>query len=191
MNESLFRFLNNMAGQNVFFDKLVWFSAEFLAFSVFIVLAYFVIKARGKRQAAIKNSVIILFTALLAWACADVIKYVFSNPRPFLVLDSVNLLFEHGSYDSFPSGHTTIFVAFASSFLFYSRRLGLVMLFLAFVMGVSRVISGIHWPIDILGGFLLGGGFALLVQYSYLKYQERYGRPEHRVFDMENEGKKL
>ena len=178
MNESLFRFLNNLAGQNDFFDKIVLFSAEFLILSVFVVLAYFVIRARGNRQVAIKNSVIIIFTALLAWACADMIKYIFSNPRPFLTLDSVNLLFEHGGYDSFPSGHTTIFVAVASSFMFYSRRLGLVMMFLALITGVSRVISGVHWPVDILGGFILGGGFALLVQYSYLKYQERYGKPK-------------
>ena len=123
MNESVFRFLNNLVGQSVFFDKIIWFCADILVFAVFIALAYFVIKAKDKRQAAIKNSVIILFTALLAWACADVIKYVFSSPRPFLVLDSVNLLFEHGGYDSFPSGHTTIFVAVASSFMFFSRSI--------------------------------------------------------------------
>ena len=191
MNESLFISLNNLVGQSVFFDKIIWFCADILVFAVFATLAYFVIKAKGKRQVAIKNSVIILFTALLAWACADVIKYFFSNPRPFLVLDSVNLLFEYGGNDSFPSGHTTFFAALATMFLFYSRRLGLLLLFLAFVIGLARVAAGIHWPIDIMGSFLLGGSFALLVQYSYLKYQERYGKPDCRVFKTEKAGKKL
>ncbi len=191
MNESVFRYLNNFVGQNEFFDNVIWFCADILVFAVFVALAYFVIAARGKRQIAIKNSVIILFSALLAWACADVIKDIFSSPRPFLVLDSVNLLFKHGGYDSFPSGHTTFFVASAVMFIFYIRRLGLFLLILALVTGTARIAAGIHWPIDIVGGFLLGGGFALLVQYSYLKYQERYGKPEHRIFDTENENKRL
>ena len=185
MNESVFRSLNNLVGQSVFFDKIIWFCADILVFTTFIALAYFVMVARGKRQNAIKNGVIILFTALLAWACADVIKYVFPSPRPFLVLDSVNLLFEHGGYASFPSEHTTFFAALATMFIFYSRRLGFLLLFLAFVIGFARVTAGIHWPIDIMGSFLLGGSFALLVQYSYLKYQERYGKPENRIFDTE------
>ncbi len=191
MNESIFISLNNLVGQSVFFDKIIWFCADILVFALFVALVYFVIAARGKRQIAIKNSVIILFSALLAWACADVIKYVFPSPRPFLVLDSVNLLFEHGGYDSFPSGHTTFFVALATMFIFYSRHLGFLLLFLAFVTGLARVVAGIHWPMDIMGGFLLGGSFALLVQYSYLKYQERYGKPKSRIFDTENEGKRL
>lgn len=174
MNESLFRFLNNFAGQSDFFDKIIWFCADFLVLAVFFVPAYFIVISKNKKK-AIASSVIILFSALLAWAFADVIKYVFSSPRPFVVLDSVNLLFEHSGNDSFPSGHTTFLVAFAVSFMFYVCRLGILMLFLAFVVGTARVLSGVHWPIDIVGSFLLGGSFALLVQYLYLKYQKHYG----------------
>ena len=134
MNESLFRYLNDLVGQSEFLDKVVWFCADFLALIIFFVLAYFIAVSKNKKK-AIASSVVILFSALLAWAFADVIKYIFPSPRPFVVLDSVNLLFEHGGYDSFPSGHTTFMVAFAVMSVFYVRRLGLLMLILAFVTG--------------------------------------------------------
>lgn len=181
MNESLFRSLNSLAGQNDFFDKIIWFCADFLVLIIFFVLAYFVAVSKNKKK-AITNSVIILFTALLACAFADVVKYIFPSPRPFVVLDSINLLFEHGGYDSFPSEHTTFMVAFAVISMFYVRSFGILMLTLAFVVGMARVISGVHWPIDIVGGFLFGGSFALLVQYFYLKYQKYYGALDRPCF---------
>ena len=181
MNESLFKFLNDLTGQSDIFDKIIWFCADCLVLVIFIVLVYFIIVSNNKRK-AIANCVVILFSALLAWAFADVIKYVFPTPRPFIVLDSVNLLFEHGGYDSFPSGHTTFMVAFASMFTFYSRRLGILILFLALIAGTARVMSGVHWPIDIAGSFMFGGCFALMVQYLYLKYQKHYGIPERLCF---------
>jgi len=186
VNESLFRFLNNLVGQNYFFDEVVLFSANFLIFSVIIALVFYVAKSKEGRGFALKNSAVILFTVLTAFVCAEVIKNQFPSSRPFVALDSVNLLFNHGGYDSFPSGHTTILSAFAFAFMFYSRPLGLIMLLVAFITGIARVISGVHWPVDILGGFFLGGFFALLMHYLYLEYQKHYGKPERKVFDIEN-----
>lgn len=36
----------------------------------------------------------------------------------------------------------------------------------ALLMGLARVAAGIHWPIDVLGGIILGCGMALLAQGS-------------------------
>jgi len=185
MNESLFRFLNNLVGQNYFFDEVVLFSANLLIFSVIIALAFYILKAKEGKEVTLKNSAVVLLTVFTAFACAEVIKNQFPNPRPFVALDSVNMLFEHGDYDSFPSGHTAILSAFAFALMFYSRRIGLIMLLVAFITGIARVMSGVHWPVDIIGGFLLGGFFALLTHYSYLEYQKRYGKPGRRVFDIE------
>ncbi len=60
----------------------------------------------------------------------------------------------------FPSGHTTTTVAMATvvTILFRRRRRGLVALawLAAITVGYSRMYLGSHWPLDVLGGIVLG-----------------------------------
>jgi len=37
-------------------------------------------------------------------------------------------------------------------------------MFFAFLIGIARIIAGVHFPIDILGGFILGAGIAYLIK---------------------------
>jgi len=57
---------------------------------------------------------------------------------------------------SFPSKHASFVFALAAASFFIGRRFGLWMLLLALLTGVSRVYVGVHYPGDILGGFILG-----------------------------------
>ena len=58
---------------------------------------------------------------------------------------------------SFPSGHITFIVPIALTVWLMSRKRGSWFLLGAVLIGVGRVAVGIHWPSDILGGFLIGG----------------------------------
>lgn len=86
-------------------------------------------------------------SAGLAWLVSNFIKnfFYFHRPFPLRLMDG-----------SFPSLHTA--VAFAISFAIYRRlpKFGLALLFLSSSIGVSRVVSRIHYPIDILTGAVLG-----------------------------------
>ena len=66
---------------------------------------------------------------------------------------------------SFPSGHATFFSALATALYFYHKRLGLWFGLGAVIIGLARIISGIHYPADILTGFGLGMLIAGLVAY--------------------------
>jgi undecaprenyl-diphosphatase len=78
-------------------------------------------------------------------------------------MEEVRVLFQYGGADSFPSGHATTYGALATSAYFYSKRLGLVFGNVALLIGFSRIALGIHWPFDILTGFIIG----FLVSYMY------------------------
>jgi undecaprenyl-diphosphatase len=86
---------------------------------------------------------------------------------------------------SFPSGHATR-TAFMTVLAIYllvrwlgARRAGpiaLALVALALTAGWSRVYLGYHWPLDVVGGFLLGGGAAWIA--IALLAPARLGRPE-------------
>lgn len=98
----------------------------------------------------------------LSGAASSILKEIFGRARPDVVphLDVVSSL-------SFPSGHATnVMVTYLLAALLIAqtrRPLWLVLaILLAGAIGASRPLLGVHWPSDVLGGWLWGAGFALL-----------------------------
>ncbi len=153
MNQDIFHFFNNFAFQNELLDTLIIFFADWLIWwLVFIVIALFFLK-----KISFKSILRIFATAFLAWLVSKIIKHFYYSPRPFILLEDVKTLFTHGLNDSFPSGHTTFTSALAVATCFYaSHKIGFWFFLGAILIGLSRIVVGIHWPFDILGGLILG-----------------------------------
>ena len=88
---------------------------------------------------------------------------LFFRPRPFTT-QAVHLLFYHNTDSSFPSNAATLAFALAFAVFIYWRKLGWIMLALATFQGLARIVVGIHHPLDIIGGALLGLAAALAVR---------------------------
>lgn len=73
---------------------------------------------------------------------------------------------------SFPSGHVAFFLLFGMVFAFYfsSWIIFLIVLGLSVIMGISRLILGVHFPTDIIFGFI----FAFLYALLYLGWTQVY-----------------
>lgn len=107
------------------------------------------------------------------------LKDFFQTPRPYLVDSRVRSLMEDtgGGY-AMPSGHTqnaTVFWFYLATLV---RRWWLVGLILAGVMvalvALSRVYLGLHWPQDVIGGFLVGLAF-LFVAWVGFRFWDNSG----------------
>ena len=123
--------------------------------------------------------------ATLIAACsvfvAESIKLVVSRPRPSI--DLVEVIRELAS-TSFPSGHvmTTTAICGFLAFLSYTllkrswERDALIVVFAALIglMGVSRIHQGHHWFSDVVGAYLLGSLWLLLVIEIYRRGKTRY-----------------
>lgn len=157
MNETFFHLINDFAGRGGIIDGLGIFLAD--GFSIVIVfLAVFFIT----RSFAAPDKWKILALAALAAAVArlgivEPIRHIYFHPRPFAELEEiVQLINYNASTSSFPSGHAAFFFAIATVIWFYHRPAGYVFFALAFINSLARIFVGIHWPLDIIAGFVVG-----------------------------------
>ena len=105
----------------------------------------------------------VFFSGGLVIIIDQLLKFLIQSPRPFLALTDVLPLFSETGY-AFPSGHAAFFSALALALFFISQKIGYAFMFFALLIGLSRIIAGVHFPVDILGGFLLGFGVAYFVK---------------------------
>lgn len=155
---------------------------NFVVTFVTLAVAGFLFLAR-KPHAAAFVLVAVLGAALLGFAA----KLGFDRPRPDLVPHGVVV---HTS--SFPSGHAA---GAAATYLTLGallarfqphRRLKVYVITLAaavtVAVGVSRVYLGVHWPTDVLAGWTLGSGWALLC-WAVAQVLQRRGTVEGEADD--------
>lgn len=93
-------------------------------------------------------------TCAAGWIGAFIVKHLFQVPRPFIAMHVIPLFPESGF--SFPSSHVTIFAALSVVMWKLDRRLGIVFSICTFFIALSRMIIGVHYPLDVLGGAVLG-----------------------------------
>lgn len=101
-----------------------------------------------------------LFTSVLfAVLGMGILKALVRAPRPFQVLESIDgKRLETATGYSFPSGHTTTGAAFytALALTFKKRPVSILCAVMMALVGLSRLYLGVHWPIDVFAGLLLG-----------------------------------
>jgi 2-O-(6-phospho-alpha-D-mannosyl)-D-glycerate hydrolase len=119
-------------------------------------------RARGGRR-GLWVALTVFVGMVLAWATAESAKHVFQRERPFLAIPDAAkpLISEPGSY-SFPSGDTALAFGAAVAFGQCFPRFRPFALLLAFAVGLSRVFVGVHYPLDALGGAIVGIVWGLL-----------------------------
>lgn len=162
MNGTLFLFFYSFAHQSLVLDQLIVFLAVYFPYLV-IVLAGATLLFKYKSW---REFLIVFFTSGLTWILAYFLKDLIRLVRPPLFFNEVQALFLADGY-AFPSGHAAFFFALAVSIFFFHKRAGYWFLFFAALISLARIMAGVHSPLDILGGFVLGALFAYLVKYIY------------------------
>jgi undecaprenyl-diphosphatase len=135
------------------FDALMYFftqAGSALVLVPLVVVVFGLLMRRGKRAPATFWAVSVAGAVLINFLC----KQAFGRIRPDLWVSRV-----HETTYSFPSGHAmaSMAVATALTFLLWKTRWRWIMLaggaVFVFMVGVSRVYWGVHYPSDILAGW--------------------------------------
>lgn len=161
----VFYLLNGLAGKSSLLDGVIVFCASYLAYlliAVLLVLVFF--SAYSNRQ---KWELLIVAgaTGIIArFGVAELIRYFYHRPRPFLALPDVHQLLTDPAW-SFPSGHASFFFALSTAVYLYNKKWGMWFFLATLLITVSRVIAGVHYPSDIIGGAFIGIIVAYIVRF--------------------------
>ena len=150
MNKDIFLAINSFANQNAFLDSLMIFIAKSMPY-IFIILLFYLWFSSRKNEALFSG-----YSAIIGIGINKIINLFYFHPRPFMDNLGVSLL-EHKAENSFPSDHTTFLFSISLILIFFkpTRILGIFTTFLAIFCGIARIYSGVHYPFDILGAFVV------------------------------------
>lgn len=172
MNNQIFFFFYNFAHPSIFFDQIVVFFAVyfiyivvFLAF-LFLLFYHKVLPSKNPIKEFTnkwKEFILLIISGGFAWVLAKILKILFHTLRPFEIFPQVQALFSETGY-AFPSGHTMVASAIAFTLFFTYKKAGYIFMFFVLMIGVARIIAGVHFPLDILGGFILGALVAYFIK---------------------------
>jgi membrane-associated phospholipid phosphatase len=129
---------------------------------------------------------------LASGAVTQILKNIFKIQRPKVFFSDTDLVtyvadFRMLSSNSFPSGHTTsgfaifLFLALISK----NKQIGMVFLFCALLVGLSRVYLVQHFLVDIYFGSLVGVFFTLLI-YKLLENSQKFSQSNWYNFSLYN-----
>ena len=151
-NTALFFLVFDLSNHSNFADSLMIFGARFLIYLTFLL----VILAAFKGGVKEKKAMILAFLAIpIAVLLIKGIHLFFIEPRPFVNLHFSPLL-DTDADASFPSRHTSVMALVAFSFVHFKSKWASLFLLLMIWVGISRIYVGVHYPLDILGGIVVG-----------------------------------
>lgn len=103
----------------------------------------------------------------------ELLKLIFARPRPFAAGDFAPLV-DHAPDFALPSNHAMATAVFTYAFCRLTNRyLGGAIACLTLLVGFSRVATGLHYPVDILAGWLVGALLGVFGEFL-TKYLEKF-----------------
>jgi len=163
LDYKIFHWVNNAARASKYLDYFGIFCAVYLIWLIAaLALGYFYFAPK------IINRLRYLFALFAsvggAYLISALIGFGYGRTRPFASLNDVHQLIATSFFHkSFPSSHATVAFALAFTVFWFNRPLGLVMLVLACLVTWGRVFVGVHYPMDVAAGAILGGVMSLVI----------------------------
>jgi undecaprenyl-diphosphatase len=161
-NTAIFNFIYRFSHRNILLDGAGIFFAQYLAYFLVLGFLILVFNQKGLRRKLYVFCEGALGVILARGIITEVVRFFYHHPRPFDVLGFAPLIPESGW--SFPSGHMTFFFALAMAVWYADRKWGILYFILATLMGIARIYVGVHWPLDILGGIIIGIASAIFIR---------------------------
>ena len=107
---------------------------------------------------------------------SNLLKDLFHRPRPCQIMSDLRLLIDCGSGYAMPSSHAANSFAQAAFFGTLIPKSRWYLIIIAFLIAISRVFVGVHYPGDVLTGTILGVFFGLLMAVMFIPFERKVVR---------------
>ena len=155
MNMEIFRLINNLANKNTVLDKIMICFSKYVPYIFIAVIAIiFILGITKKNSDYRKVAVNTFFITVINLVLSFIIGGIYYVDRPF-VNNKVNLLFTHTTDASFPSDHATGTMSIAVGLGKYNKSVSAILTILSVIVGFSRIYVGHHYPMDVIGAYVL------------------------------------
>ena len=143
----------------------ITFLASFLIWFLFLgLIILWIIDGKFKKEYVLHA----LFAVAILFFLTFFIKELFPKDRPYIIDHVIPLTYTIPVDGSFPSAHTAIAFAIATTIFLHDRRVGLWFFFGALLVALGRVMADVHYPSDAIFGAIIGFLVAWLVSRTHM-----------------------
>ncbi len=163
-NITLFFSISGLSHHSQILDNLMIFITQYLIYLTFLFMLILSLKGGFQER---KTLILVILALPVAILLIKVIHIFYLEPRPFVTFHLVPLTDNKPDW-SFPSRHTTIMAVMAFSYAYFKSKWSVFFLSLMILVGLSRVYVGVHYPLDIFGGFVVGA-ISLIITLAFVR----------------------
>lgn len=184
MNNELFRLINNLAYKSKVLDSIMIFFSKYVIYIYMLIVAGLFVKGIIQKKSSCRKAAFSAFAiAAVNLILNFIIGHIYYVDRPF-VHNKVNVLVPHKANASFPSDHSAGTMSIALGLGKYRKILGVILMVMSFIVGFSRVYVGNHYPMDVIGAYII----VVITNYIYnLKFRKKlltlYEEVENKIVE--------
>ncbi|MDR7001868.1 undecaprenyl-diphosphatase [Neobacillus niacini] len=159
LDYTAFQWVNHLAITDRFLNPFMVLLAEKAEYLFFAgILFYWFYHKEQNRKMVVSACIAACFSLAINMIIGD----LYYRTRPFAA-HHVVMLISHARNASFPSDHATAAFVIAMSIWLWRKRDGWIWLILASGIAISRVWTGVHYPLDVIAGMVIGVAGATVV----------------------------